>query len=709
MLPKEDGEFMLNMNEVRVSENGYGKDLLFRQRQQHFFDQIRSLWTSPNRGLYFVELKRFGSFALGLVITLNLASAVLSGLHLKGAIESQAEMGYSTLMHGVQLTKRQSFAEARSFFQQAENTFQKTSDQLTAMALFSRDQAPLPGSKLRLAQDFAAIGHKISDLAKQYLVHITALKQNIPAQVHAIKHGEAAVKPEHSTSDILGDLHEVMLEGQDTFLRIYSKLDGMLKHPGLPYELKTDLKKAKLYITKLYALNGQGLKAMPTILEMLGSRAPHRYMIVFQNNHEIRATGGFMGSYLLVTMKDGNVGKFVFHDIYDADGQVVSDIKAPEGLNQITEYFSLRDANNEADFPKSAQEIMKFYGMAGGESLDTIVAIDQDFFFDLLAIVGPIDLPGYPIHLNGNEVVINGKQFDTDRDGLSMIFSYIVESHLENSASPKNLLKNLIPILAEKLEKRLTPEQLFTLLNFEISRKQLQAYSRIEEVQSFISSFGFDGTIAKVEAPSDYALIVDTDISGNKSSFSQHVTHNTKVADSGKLHNHLQIYRHHSWDAGNDEILAELLEVLGTKKLEEKRLTEILGKAPYRSYLRIYLPKGISFEKISGIDNLKIEEIDGKTVVAGYPGLLEVDGEQFIDLEYSLALPLPAEYEPTYQFVLQKQAGRRQDTFTKLFSGRNIQITETDPLAFVDPDGNIATVTDEWNRDMVVEVGFEKK
>ena len=45
------------------------------------------------------------------------------------------------------------------------------------------------------------------------------------------------------------------------------------------------------------------------LLTLMGDQVPHRYLILFQNNHEIRATGGFIGSYMIMDVNDGKITK----------------------------------------------------------------------------------------------------------------------------------------------------------------------------------------------------------------------------------------------------------------------------------------------------------------------------------------------------------------------------------------------------------------
>jgi hypothetical protein len=99
---------------------------------------------------------------------------------------------------------------------------------------------------------------------------------------------------------------------------------------------------------------------IPAILSMLGDRYPHRYLVLFQNNSESRPTGGFIGSFLIVDVNDGNITKTEFHDIYEYDGQLNEKIDAPNEITALTDNWRMRDANYSPDFAVSAKKIAWF-------------------------------------------------------------------------------------------------------------------------------------------------------------------------------------------------------------------------------------------------------------------------------------------------------------------------------------------------------------
>ena len=118
-------------------------------------------------------------------------------------------------------------------------------------------------------------------------------------------------------------------------------------------------------------------------------------LILLQNSDELRATGGFMGSYVLVKFDSGNVEELVVEDIYDADGQVREYFEPPSGVkNYLTggNGWRLPDANWHPDFAQSAQDTLRFFALAERSHIDGVVAINLPMMQSLLSVTGPLTL-----------------------------------------------------------------------------------------------------------------------------------------------------------------------------------------------------------------------------------------------------------------------------------------------------------------------------
>src|SRR3989344_28805 len=95
-----------------------------------------------------------------------------------------------------------------------------------------------------------------------------------------------------------------------------------------------------------------------------------KYLILFQNPSELRPTGGFPGTYGVVTFKDGKLQDLKVDDVYNLDGQLQELIVPPIQLQHITPNWGMRDANWFIDFPTSARKITAFYKKESGYEVD---------------------------------------------------------------------------------------------------------------------------------------------------------------------------------------------------------------------------------------------------------------------------------------------------------------------------------------------------
>jgi hypothetical protein len=136
-------------------------------------------------------------------------------------------------------------------------------------------------------------------------------------------------------------------------------------------------------------LLGNTIDAFP---DLLGFNQKRKYLILFQNNMELRPGGGFIGSYATVEVINGKTDKLKIHDVYDADGQLSAHIEPPFALRRYlgASHWFLRDSNFDVDFAANAQKAQNFLELETGEKVDGVIAIDTDFLKNLISVFGPL-------------------------------------------------------------------------------------------------------------------------------------------------------------------------------------------------------------------------------------------------------------------------------------------------------------------------------
>lgn len=122
-----------------------------------------------------------------------------------------------------------------------------------------------------------------------------------------------------------------------------------------------------------------------------------RFLLLLQNTDELRATGGFIGSYAVLDFSLPNPFELEVRDIYDPSGVSFSLLSPAGQARYLSEGagMKLHDANWSPDFPTSAQLILRYFANIQGDPqvYDGVVAVPLSVIEDLVAAVGGLYLP----------------------------------------------------------------------------------------------------------------------------------------------------------------------------------------------------------------------------------------------------------------------------------------------------------------------------
>lgn len=400
------------------------------------------------------------------------------------------------------------------------------------------------------------------------------------------------------------------------------------EYAGLIIEAKTKTNQFRQALEMIAML----AKNLP---KAIGFDNPRYYMLLNQNPNEARATGGFIGSYVIVELYKGKIESIFSDTSQRIDGQnPYSDIPLPDPLKSVTAYYGIRDANWEPDFPTSVKTIQKLYEQAGGGTVDGMVALNPIVVADILSVMGPLYMPDYDITLTSDNF--------TDR----------VQKHIEvdvrGSYDAKQLLMDVIPIVMNQLleadahQMEIIGHKLMRRL---ISKDILLQFSNTE-LESVITTLGWGGTITESLTNTDYLYVIESNLGGNKSSSSivREINHTVLIDSDGVLIDNLRIdYSHQGTDIFPDGI--------------------------NKNYIRVYLPLGSKIDKILGYDEnteIDIDTVNGKTMIGFWVTTNPGESSQ-IELKYLLPFKLDfINNQSSYNLIVQKQPGLSKTTFNSV-------------------------------------------
>lgn len=309
------------------------------------------------------------------------------------------------------------------------------------------------------------------------------------------------------------------------------------------------------------------------LLNILGHEQTKRYLIFFQNNAELRPTGGFLGSFALLDIDRGEIKNLEIPKggTYDMNGGLKEYILAPEPLRLVNTRWQLQDANWFADFPSSAEKIMWFYEKSGGPTVDGVITLTPTVIENLLAITGPINMEeNYGLTINASN------------------FWRIVQKEAEKKFYETTESKKIIGDLTDKLVNKILNSdqdnfiQILQILNNSLNQKDILLCFTENDLENIVVNLGWGGQIRN--APRDYLSVINTNIAGGKSDrvIDEEISLQTEILTSGEIINSVKITRTHNGQEGE--------EFTGATNID---------------YLRLYVPKG---SKLLGVEGYKKPE-----------------------------------------------------------------------------------------------------
>lgn len=360
--------------------------------------------------------------------------------------------------------------------------------------------------------------------------------------------------------------------------------------------------------------------------ELAGFTEEKTYLVLFQNNLEIRPSGGYLGNFGIAKVKNGQLTALELHDtnIFDGFGTVQTDPPQPiEDYLNVTNW-QMRDGNWSPDFPTAAQQVEEFYHLQNGtEEFDGIVAVNADILPDLLEFTGPVYLEEYDIEFKAEDALYQ-LEYEVEKGYVQRGFA---------AGDRKALFKALVEAVVNKLNGKHFWEQigLKDLAIKELNKKNVMIYLKNSEYQKTIADLNWDGGVNASYA-GNYLMLVEANLAGKKSNYfvDRNVEYMVDFTNS-KPEVSLKIEYTHR----------------GTAK---DWFTE-----DYRCYLRIYVPKGSWLVSANGAeDETKFLDELNKTVFGNWI-IVPVGQSKTIEFTYLLPESLTELSEST--ILVQKQSG----------------------------------------------------
>lgn len=443
-----------------------------------------------------------------------------------------------------------------------------------------------------------------------------------------------------------------------------------------PAKIGSTVVRARIVQVKDVIENAANLfvNAQPLLInlpKLLGDKEEMRYLVLFQNDKELRATGGFITAYAQFRLVKGKAILERADDIYALDAAKKKNFPAPREITMFHKgvyNLNIRDSNLSPDFKLSMQQFEELYdAVSGKEKIDGIWAVDTHVLVEALKILGSVH--------------VYGREFSAETDKRCDCPKAVYELE-DYSTRPvgyvRDARKDIIGVLLQTLLQKalgVSPSkywgQLFQMLIAEINEKHVLAYFHDSDAQKASESFNMAGRIMEATQTAtllkyqegkgwDYLHVNNSNMAGAKANMfvSQKVTKDVTVNSDGTATTKLALEYKNPYPGSDCG-----LESGG-----------LCLNAPLRNWVRVYAPAGSKLMESKGAQSPKdnkpvsLDMYDslGKTVFEGFL-IVNPLGTARVDLTYTS--PVKSE-DGKYRLLIQKQPGTDGDEYTIKLGGK---------------------------------------
>lgn len=457
-------------------------------------------------------------------------------------------------------------------------------------------------------------------------------------------------------------------------------------------------------VLKLDQLDGSTREKFGVIQDIANAMLPQddivrRYMILLQNNLELRPGGGFLGQYAIVEVKNGEILSYKVEDSNILDSTYQSDRLLPLSLQKYlsdTKKMKFRDSNYSPHYPENVTDALHFYALAGQDAnFDGVFAVNASLFEDILAITGPITATEKNYEDHGEFTSDGGlmklqklveepvfrsderkkcekplreakvpaedprwKACQYDANGKKMKLM----DHGEEIAR-KNILNAIAKEMVPKLIKVDKVEPLIIMVTKNLGDKDIQMWFKDEKLQQLAKREGWTGEVDE-SWDGDYVMISDANVGALKSDYYMRRKMEYKVDFTGKSAEANDAAAGRMVRYISDDVKEKVMSgtfvtdlPLATARMTyENTATEAsYFNMDYHSFTRLYVPEGSKWYvrewfEAPGVDN----NVFGNKQVYGYKFDVLLGDTIPTMLQYTLPNRIT---ENGYKLKIQKQSG----------------------------------------------------
>ena len=404
-------------------------------------------------------------------------------------------------------------------------------------------------------------------------------------------------------------------------------------------------------VQTLVRLLPAGLSLAPHASSMLGFDSPKTYLLLVQNNDELRATGGFISAVGRLRIEDARIAEMDFvdsYEIYQSDGEY------PPAPLPMQQYMNIpvmlfRDTNWSPDFPTSAELARSFYLQETGVAVDGVISIDMHAVENLVHALGPLQIAGADQAVSGDNIV----------DFIKEVWARPLETEVEVDTKANSdwwsQRKEFMPALAGAALQRLESGNvnypaLAKAALISLDQRSVQIWLSNTEAELLFSEVGWDGALHPSEN-ADFLALIDTNLGYNKVNSVIQPTIRYDV----------------TWPEGVDKPATATTAIDYLHPVESPN--HACNQSPrygdsyddmiercYYDFVRLYVPAGSKLLDTEGFELDSVTSRRGENGTQVFTGWFVLPPGEKHSVSFTYELP-PTITQDGYQLVVQRQSG----------------------------------------------------
>lgn len=527
--------------------------------------------TLPEYGFSFAAIGKpligFALVSLVFVLPASVSAVLNRGGGLESAVVQSTEEAFSHLQQAGADLQGLNFAGAEEQFESAGFAFDKANEEiehLSGVVASAAKYVPGKGKTFYTGVHLLAAGDELAEAGE--------LLSGALAELDAVDLKAVAQDEDAGLTSVLLVVHAALAPASEHIQTAAEHME-LVDPQAVPAEYRNMVIQAQDMMPLIASTVEESVGTTELLLSFLGHDEQKRYLVLFQNNHELRPTGGFIGSLALIDINNGVVTGLEVPGggVYDIAGQQREQVVSPAPMHVVNPHWNIQDANWFPHFPSSALKVQDFFESAQQPSVDGVITLVPSVIEDLIGATEPIDLT------EDFDVIITEDNFYDE-------VQVRAEEKFDVTRESKRIIGELTPLLFQNLFSAAeNPEQLVDIASVvrdAMIRKEVLVYMNDDQLQQLFSERDWSGELKETDR--DYLAVFHANIGGGKTSqvIDEVVKHEADIQEDGSIINTVTLTRVHKGDPES-----------------------VLEGEVNTDYVRFYVPQGSTLLDTSGFES----------------------------------------------------------------------------------------------------------